>query len=120
MRIYERLTPLDDQEQIFARENHKLLIDYIKHNNLELREFYDVCVFGYLKAVKRWFSRPELHVYKFSTIANKAMRSYLYNERQKQKRRIKTFSLNVEVPESEGMTYTDCVTYDNLEYIDYI
>ena len=120
MRIYERLTPLNARERRSAEKHHALLTTYIKRHNLDSREFYDVCVFGYLKAVKRWFSRSDLHVYKFATIANKAMSSYLYNERQKRNRRIKTISLDTEIVGQESVMYADTVTYDDLDYINYV
>ena len=52
MRIYERLTPLNARERRSAEKHHTLLTTYIKRHNLDLREFYDVCVFGYPESSK--------------------------------------------------------------------
>lgn len=73
----------------------------------------DVVAIGYLKAVKSWYARNELHEYSFSTIAKQAMRSYIGNELKKVERRIKTISLNAIVGDSDGMTLMDMVTYDS-------
>jgi len=37
-------------------------------------EYYDIAAFGYLSAVRRYLTHPELRQYAFSTIAWKAMR----------------------------------------------
>ena len=76
-------------------------------------EYYDVAAMGYLKAVKSWYARNELHKYSFSTIAKQTMRSYIGNELKKAGRRIKTISLDAIVGDSDGMTLMDMVTYDS-------
>lgn len=37
------------------------------------REYYDIAAFGYLSAVRRYLTRPELRRYAFSTVAWKSM-----------------------------------------------
>lgn len=116
MRIYEKMTPLTEEEQIFAAQNYNILENYLRYRRLSFNDYYDVCAYGFLKAVKRWFSRPELHAYSFTTIANKAMWSYVYSEKQKQKRRIQTVSLYETIPGTEGITYFDTITYQNTDF----
>ena len=42
-------------------------------------EFYDVVIFRFLKAVQQYDEREDLQKYKFSTIAEYAMRSAVSN-----------------------------------------
>ena len=113
MRVYQKLTPLTQEEQKFAEENHWVIDWFFRISNYNLSEYYDVAVIGYLKAVKSWHTRNELHEYSFSTIAKQTMRSYISNELKKADRRIKTISLDAIVGDSEGMTLMDMVTYDS-------
>lgn len=110
-------TPLTPAEQLFAEEHHSLVMKYLQQKNLDPAEWYDIVIFRYLLSVKNWFSRPELQRLSFSTIAYKAMWSAVWAERQKQKRRIKTISLDEPVPGTEDLTYLDTVTCENLNYI---
>ena len=113
MRVYQKLTPLTQEEQKFAEENHWVIDWFFRISNYNLSEYYDVAAIGYLKAVKSWHTRSELHEYSFSTIAKQTMRSYISNELKKADRRIKTISLDAIVGDSEGMTLMDMVTYDS-------
>lgn len=113
MRVYQKLTPLTQEEQKFAEENHWVIDWFFRISNYNLSEYYDVVAIGYLKAVKSWHTRSELHEYSFSTIAKQTMRSYIGNELKKADRRIKTISLDAIVGDSEGMTLMDMVTYDS-------
>lgn len=113
MRVYQKLTPLTQEEQKFAEENHWVIDWFFRISNYNLSEYYDVAAIGYLKAVKSWHTRSELHEYSFSTVAKQTMRSYIGNELKKADRRIKTISLDAIVGDSEGMTLMDMVTYDS-------
>jgi len=48
------------------------------------------------------------------------MRSAVDNERRKQSRRIQTISLDEVIPGTEGLTWADMVTEDNLDYTPYL
>lgn len=110
-----KLTPLTPEEQVFAAENHSVLVWYLNTNKLDKSEFYDVAAMGYLQAVKKWFARPELHKWAFSTIAGQSMRSRVHLERKKQDR-LPTVSLDDLIPGTDGLTYGDTITYKNLIY----
>ena len=64
---------LNEHEKLFADENKNMVYSYLKINHLPYDEFYDVIIFGYLRAVKKYLNRPELRQYKFITIAFDAM-----------------------------------------------
>lgn len=89
-------------------------------NRLPVAEWYDVVVFGYLLAVEKWFSRPELCRFCFSTIAWGSMLTCVGNERRAQERRIKTVSLDDIIPGTDGLTYADIITEDNLNFTIYV
>ncbi len=71
--------PLTPEQQTFAAENHGLILQFLNKNRLPEEEFYDVVVFGYLRAVKRYFTEKDLRQYSFSTIAWSCMRADLIN-----------------------------------------
>ena len=73
-------TALTPEQQSFAADNHNLVYAFLNEKKLSDDDFYDVVVFGYLRAVKRFFEEPNLsQKYSFSTIAWGAMRSKLFN-----------------------------------------
>ena len=93
---------------------------FLRQNGLPEDEWFDVVIFRYLRAVELWFDRPDLYRYEFSTIAWRNMRSAVWNEREKQKRRIKTISLDTTIPGTDGLTLADIVTAESMEYIPYM
>ena len=44
--------PLTKEQQDFAAEHHGLVYKFLNDNHLPEDEFYDVVIFGYLKAVQ--------------------------------------------------------------------
>lgn len=112
----QKLAPLSPAEQDVAAQNFLLIERFIASRKLPRDEYFDVVVFGYLLAIKKWFNRPELYRYEFSTIAWAAMRNSACNERRKQGRRIKTVSLEDPIPGTNGMTWGDIITEENLVY----
>ena len=49
-------TPLTAEESAFAAEHHHLLLSYLKKARLDFDEFYDIAVFGYLRAVRKYLA----------------------------------------------------------------
>ena len=52
--------PLTKEQQEFAAEHHGLVYKFLNDNRLAEDEFYDVIIFGYLKAVQDFFLREQL------------------------------------------------------------
>ena len=115
----QTLTTLSPAERSVAEQHYRLVEWYVRHRGLPVDEYLDVAVFGYLLAVKRWFARPDLYRYEFTTIACAAMRSAIGNEQRKQSRRIKTVSLDDPIPGTDGMTWEDIITEDRLVSVSY-
>lgn len=105
--------PLTEEEQKFAEENHYLIAKYLKKWRLPIDEWYDIVVFRYCRSVKRWFALPELHKHSFEIIAFYAMRSAIGHEYEKRARRVKTISLDAEVPNTNHLFYKDLVTNED-------
>lgn len=78
--------PLTEAQRIFAEQHHEFIYRYLNRRHLDIEKYYDVAVFGYLEAVQNYLENPELQQYRFSVIANVAMRNALAAEQQKQNR----------------------------------
>ncbi len=76
---------LTEEQKIFATENHNLIYTFLSRKNLDSDNFYDIVVFGYLRAVKKYFRNQEIWKYQFSTIAYKEMNGELLNYFDKNK-----------------------------------
>lgn len=113
MRVYQKLTPLTEEERQFAADNHWVVEWFFRISDYDAQEYYDVAAIGYLKAVKSWCVREDLHRYSFATIAKWRMQAYIGNERKKASRRIRTISLNAILDDTDDCCLMDTVTYDN-------
>ena len=113
------LRPLTSQERAVAEQNHDLVFRFLRANRLQESEYYDVIIFRYLLTVEKWFRRPDLYHYQFSTIAWHAMSSALHHDTQKKRRQIKTVSLDDMIPGYKNLTWGEVITEKNLEYVPY-
>lgn len=44
-------TTLTQEQREFAAKNHEIVLSYLRGKRLDASEWYDVAVFGYLRAV---------------------------------------------------------------------
>lgn len=98
--------PLTREQREFATKWHNLIYAFLNEKGLPEGDYYDVVVFGFLRAVRRYFTEPDLLQYSFSTIAWRSMECDLKNHRQmqeRQKRRACTVSLH---SQNNGREYT--------------
>lgn len=79
--------PLTEAESEFASEHYPTIHQYLHMAGLPENDFYDIAVFGYLRAVRKYLARPELRQYKFSTIAFRAMSCDVYHSMEYRKRK---------------------------------
>lgn len=63
------IRPLTKEQRRFAEENHHLVFTFLNQKDLPESAFYDVVIFGYLKAVQEYCEVQALHRFKFSTLA---------------------------------------------------
>ena len=71
--------PLTPEQVCFAAKHHRLIYRYLKRRKLSKDEYYDIAVFGYLKAVQDYLTKAELQQYSFSTICWKYMAREVFN-----------------------------------------
>lgn len=110
-----REIPLTPEEQIFAAEHHSLVYTFLKEKNLSFEEYYDVIVFGYLKAVRYCSATTYSGPYPFANIAWKFMQNFLYNynrSRNCQKHTAQVISLHTltgedDLPSEENIPAAD-------------
>ncbi len=79
--------PLNQEQRIFAEKNHNLVLQFLHRRELPIRDYYDVVVFGYLKAVRDYWTLEHLQAYSFSTICWRSMQQSLSNHYRSQLRK---------------------------------
>lgn len=81
------LRPLTEKQRQFAADNHDLIYSFLREQDLDIDDCYDVAVFGYLRAVERYLEDPRLRRYQFSTVAWRAMRQSMVSFYRSEARR---------------------------------
>lgn len=81
---------LTEEQRQFAADNHNLIYTYLWERQLGVDDYYDIAVFGYLRAVKRYLTEPWLRCYQFSTVAWHAMRQSISSFHRAEERRKET------------------------------
>lgn len=71
--------PLTPEQRLFAADNHDLVYAFLNDKHLPESEYYDVIIFGYIDAVRRYFTETNLQKYSFGTIAWSGMQGALAN-----------------------------------------
>lgn len=104
-----KLKPLSNYERKFAEENHNLVYDFLHRHGYSLENYYDVAIFGFLKAVQVYSRREDLrNKYDFPYISWQYMRSEIGNhcrmkDAKKRKPSGTLVSLDAEYAESENL-----------------
>ena len=104
-----KLKPLSNYERKFAEENHNLVYDFLHKHGYSLENYYDVEIFGFLKAVQIYNRREDLREkYSFPFISQQYIRSELGNhcrmeEAKKRKPSGSLVSLDAEYAETENL-----------------
>lgn len=81
---------LDEEQRQFAAKHHRLIYSYLWNKKLKIDDYYDIAVFGYLRAVRQYLAEPSPHKKKFSTLAWSAMRQSIASFHRAKKRREET------------------------------
>lgn len=106
---YYKLEPLTDFERKFATENHNLVYDFLHRYGYNPEIYYDVAIFGYLKAVQIYNRREDLwNKYAFPFISQQYMSSEIGNhfrmeDAKKRKPSGTLVSLDAEYAETENL-----------------
>ena len=64
---------MTEPQRRFASANHNLIYRFLHERGWDVSEYYDIAAFGFLRAVLRYLTEPELAGYAFSTVAWPAM-----------------------------------------------
>lgn len=76
----QQIRPLTPTERQFATENHNLVYDFLHRYGYSLEIYYDIAIFGFLKAVQIYHRREDLrNKYAFPFISRQYMRSEIGN-----------------------------------------
>jgi RNA polymerase sigma-70 factor (ECF subfamily) len=108
--------PLTSEQRKFAEDNNNLVYSFLRFKRLNYEDYYDIIIFGYLRAVRKYLDRPELQQYKFTTIAYAAMNTDLINHYRKQsrlKRRAYVVSLDTYTYGEDSLSLTDIIPADD-------
>lgn len=72
---------LSQNEQIIASDNHYLIYNFLRDRSLDFDEYYDIVIFGFLRAVK-YVDSQNLSMENLQKIAYEEMDRELYYSRQ--------------------------------------
>ncbi len=93
-----------------AAENHQMVYAFLNEKLLPEDDYYDIVVFGYLRAVQDYCEKKSLKHYKLSTVAWRRMRRELhdyYREQEAKKRRHDPISLQEPIGDESGKCWLD-------------
>lgn len=106
---------LTEEQSAFAEKHHHVVMDFLRRRRLPESEFYDVVIFRYLRTVQLYCTKPQLHRYKFETIAFNAMDWQLKSYWRKAYHALhKTLSLDAQLAGS-GMALRDLIPADDSD-----
>jgi len=81
------LPALTEDQRRFAAENHNLIYSYLHEQGRAVDDYYDIAALGFLSAVRRYLTSPELRQYAFSTIAWRSMKQSITSFHRAEARR---------------------------------
>lgn len=120
---------LNQAEQDFAVKNHNLVYTYLHKRNLDIDEFYDIVIFGYLRAVAKYHDRKDLQKYSFSNIAWRCMDTSFGNHctstcGKRNKLYTDAVRLDEVVPNTGSLTFGEIIAspgevYSQIEYTEF-
>lgn len=104
------------EEQQFAEKNHDLVYAFLNEKKLSEDEYYDVVVFGYLRAVQEYCKNPAQYRNIFSTLAWKCMQHSVmdyYKYLSSPRRNAHVISLDETIDENAELRLEDVISYDD-------
>lgn len=108
----EQLTP---EEIALAAQEHHVVYEFMGHKKLRIDEWYDIIVFGFLKAVRDWCREPQKYMkYRFDYIAHQRMFVAYAHELEIRSRNIDAISLDAPIKEYEDLTIGNIIIGDNI------
>ncbi len=118
----EKLRPMTQEESHFATVNHPLVYAFLREKDLPEDVFYDIVIFGYIRAVQDYLSKPRFLVYAFSTVAWKQMQNSLtgYSRYRNTSGRFgETVGLTDPIRSTSELRWEDVLTERNSGLLDF-
>ena len=109
-----KLQPLTEAEKRQAEENHNLVYSFLHRHGYSIEDFYNVAIFGYLKAIQVYNRREDLrNKYQLAFICERYMSAEIGNHfrtenAQKRKPAENIISLDADYAESENLYNCTC------------
>lgn len=101
------MMPLSAAERRFAEENHGLLYAALHQKGIPL-DYYGDLAEWYLRAVRTWFSRPDLQEkYRFGTIVARTIQGGYLRINERQARTAAAVSISLDEPAYDDRTYSE-------------
>ena len=110
-----KLRQLTNKEQVFAEKHHDLIYAFLNEKGLDEDEYYDVVIFGYLRAVEEYCEKTDCYKCSFSTLAWLEMKGALSNHFKNlscAKRNAQTISFNDAIDGENGLRIEYVIPYD--------
>lgn len=109
-----KLKLLSEFEREFAFENHNLVYGFLRRYGYSLENYYDIAIFGYLKAVQVYNRREDLqYKYDFPFICWQYIRSEIGNYNRTEnalKRKPETTLISLDAEYSETENFYNCTS----------
>ena len=108
-----KLQPLSDIEKRQAENNHKLVFSFLHRHGYELEKFYDVVIFGYIRAIQVYNRREDLRKkYQLAFICEQYMRSEIgnyYRMENSKKRKPTEIIISLDADYAETDNFYNCI-----------
>lgn len=106
----KNMEPLTEEERAFSAdlENYNQFFKYMKINQLNQEEWYDILILHYLRAVKKYLNIPHLQQYEFGTVLFKTLDSAMSNH-------FKAMNTQKRKPEGGVYSYNALLKDDNTD-----
>lgn len=104
------MNPLTEEQRTLAEANHHLVYAFLKGHQLPESEYYDVVVFGLLRAAQDYCEKRRLKRYRFSTVAWKKMNCALKDHQRymaSQKADLAAVSIHDPISEENAKRWED-------------
>lgn len=102
-----KLQPLTEYEKQQAEINHNLVFSFLHRHGYNMENFYDVVIFGYLKAIQVYIRREDLQKnFQLAFICEQYMRAEMENSK-KRKPTGNIISLDADYAETEN--FYNCI-----------
>ena len=83
-----KLQPLSEMEKRQAEEHHGLVYSFLHRHGYSIEEFYNICIFGYLKGIQTYNRREDLkEKYQLAFICEQYMRAEIKDQHRRESQR---------------------------------